>query len=177
VTDQGLGQELLTARLSLSRPTTDDIDAIFAIHNDPRACAHNPSDALATLTEAAALLERWDDHWQRFGVGYWVVRRRESATQLGFSGLKVMQFREKPVLNLFYRFDPATWGNGLATEAAAAVVAVAAEHFPQSPVIARVRPENLASQRVAARAGLRRAEQLDGPGYDGFDCIFAVRWT
>ena len=36
--------ELLTARLSLRRPAPADIDAIYRIHHDPRACAHNPAD-------------------------------------------------------------------------------------------------------------------------------------
>jgi RimJ/RimL family protein N-acetyltransferase len=39
-------------------------------------------------------------------------------------------------------------------------------------LVARIRPENLASQRVAIRAGLVRAEHLDGEGYDGFDWLY-----
>ncbi|WP_030057903.1 MULTISPECIES: hypothetical protein [Streptomyces] len=35
------------------------------------------------------------------------------------------------------------------------------------------RPANLASRRVALRAGLRRVEHLDGEGCDGFDLIYA----
>jgi ribosomal-protein-alanine N-acetyltransferase len=177
VSDHVFDQEMLTARLSLRRPTQEDVGAIFAIHSDPQVCVHNPSDALVTPAEAAKLFERWNDHWNRFGFGYWVVRRRDSDRQLGFCGLKVMQFRERRVLNLFYRFDPATWGNGLASEAATAVVESATEQFPRCPLIARVRPENIASQRVAVRAGLIRAEHLDGPGYDGFDWIFVSRWA
>ena len=32
-------------------------------------CAHNPSDAFATLEEAEGLFARWDDHWERHGFG------------------------------------------------------------------------------------------------------------
>jgi [ribosomal protein S5]-alanine N-acetyltransferase len=62
------------------------------------------------------------EHWLRFGFGYWVVRRRDSATPTGFCGIKVMQLNDSDVVNLFYRFDPAVWGNGLASEAASAVI-------------------------------------------------------
>ena len=79
------------------------------------------------------------------------------------------------VLNLFYRFATSAWGQGLASEAAAVVTAWASRHVPDTPLIARVRPTNIASQRVAVRAGLTRAEHLDGTGYDGFDCIYAAR--
>ncbi|BDM68443.1 hypothetical protein HEK616_19300 [Streptomyces nigrescens] len=47
--------------------------------------------------------------------------------------------------------------------------------MPDTPLIARVRPANVASQRVAVRAGLRRARHLDAEGYDGFDWIYVAR--
>lgn len=113
-----MSEEVRTARLSLRRPVAADIDAVLAVHTDPRAVAHNPSDALATRPEAAELFGRWDAHWERHGFGYWVVRRHDSAAALGFCGAKVMP----PGLNLFYRFAPEHWGQGVATEAVTAVV-------------------------------------------------------
>ena len=165
-------EELVTVRLSLRRPAPADVDAIFSIHSYQRACAHNPSDMLATRDEAQQLFRRWDEHWLRFGFGYWVVRRRDSATPIGFCGIKVMQLNESDVVNLFYRFDPAVWGNGLASEAASAVIGWAAQNIPGRALIARIRPQNVASQRVAIHAGLARAEHLDTLGEDGVDWIF-----
>lgn len=167
-------EELTTGRLSLQRPTEDDVDAIFAIHNDPATCVHNPSDALAERHDAENLYRRWNSQWQSCGYGYWVVRRHDSPRQLGFCGVKPMDLAGMRILNLFYRFDPSTWGQGLASEAAAAVTVWAARRVPDIPLVARVRPANVASQTVAIRAGLTRAEHLDGPGYDGFDWIFAT---
>jgi ribosomal-protein-alanine N-acetyltransferase len=171
--------ELLTARLSLRRPGPADIDAIYRVHHDPRACAHNPSDLLATRADAEDLYRRWDEHWRRHGFGYWVIRPRDGAEprpSLGFCGLKLMRFADREVLNLFYRLDPAAWGDGVATEAAVAVVDWAVAHLPDRPVIARVRPDNLASATVAARAGLRRAGHLDTDGEDGPDRIYTRNW-
>jgi RimJ/RimL family protein N-acetyltransferase len=158
----------------LRRPTPGDIDAIFEIHGDPSACLHNPSDRLTRREDAERLYQRWDEQWRRCGYGYWVVRRLDSAMQLGFCGIKPMELRGMKILNLFYRFAPAAWGQGLAGEAATAVVAWAAEQHPDLPLIARVRPANVASQRVAIRAGLTRAEDLDTTGDDGADWIFAA---
>jgi [ribosomal protein S5]-alanine N-acetyltransferase len=53
---------------------------------------------------------------------------------IGFCGIKVMQLNENDVVNLFYRFDPAVWGNGLASEAASAVIGWAAQNSQVSPV-------------------------------------------
>ena len=176
--------EIVTARLALRRPAPTDVDAIYAIHHDPAACRHNPSDLVADHEDAKRLLTRWDDHWRRHSFGYWVVTTRDttsvtgapSGATVGFCGLRFVRFRDREVLNLFYRLDPAYWGTGLATEAATAVVRWAGEHLPEWPVLARVRPENVASQKVAVRAGLSRAEQLDEPGEDGLDWMFTLRW-
>ncbi|MBM0236319.1 GNAT family N-acetyltransferase [Micromonospora sp. ATA32] len=167
---------MTTSRLSLRRPTPADIDLIHAVHRDPRACAYNPADLLDTRADAEDLYRRWDEHWQRHGFGYWVIHAGRIRSGVGFCGIKLMRLKDQDVLNLFYRLDPAAWGEGVATEAAVAVVGWASAHRPDHPVIARVRPENAASQRVAAKAGLHRAEHLDSPGEDGLDWIFTSHW-
>ncbi|WP_050592854.1 GNAT family N-acetyltransferase [Salinispora pacifica] len=175
--DDQLGHnELLTTRLALRRPTRAAIDTIYRIHHDPAACAHNPADMLATRADAEDRYHRWDQH----GFGYWVIHPREADAQhgiFGFCGLKLMHLQDQQVLNLFYRLDPAAWGNGIATEAATAVVTWATTNLPDRRIIARVRPDNIASATVAGRTGLRRAEHLDTAGEDGLDWIFTKNWT
>ncbi|MGW5867158.1 GNAT family N-acetyltransferase [Streptomyces sp. NPDC055239] len=178
MSDQGLaGEQMQTDRLSLQRPAEADIDTIFSIHSDRETCRHNPSDALAGLDEAKLLYQRWDAQWQQYGYGYWVVRRRNFPQQLGFCGIKPMELHGTKTLNLFYRFAPSAWGHGFAAEAATAVVAWASQNAPHLPLIARIRPANIASQRVAIRAGLTRAPHLDTSGYDGLDWIFVANLT
>jgi RimJ/RimL family protein N-acetyltransferase len=153
-----------------------DIDAIHAITSDPRTTLHNPADMLTTRADAEKLYRRWDQQWHTHGLGYLVIRRRDAAEILGFCGVKVVRFRSREVLNLFYRLTPAAWGNGIASETATAVVAWADNVRPDLPIIARVRPDNIASQRIAVKTGLQRAEHLDEVGEDGLDLIFAARW-
>jgi [ribosomal protein S5]-alanine N-acetyltransferase len=160
---------LRTRRLVLARPGLIDVDAIWRIHRDPVACAYNPSDMLADRAEAVERCGQWMAHWERHGFGYFVLRRTASGEVAGFCGLKLMRLHDAPVLNLFYRLAPAASGAGLASEAAAAVVAQA----PADPLlIARVRPGNQASIRVAEKAGLRRTPHLDTQGDDGPDWIY-----
>jgi RimJ/RimL family protein N-acetyltransferase len=141
-------EELQTARLSLRRPSAADIDAIFEIHSDSRACLHNPSDRLNQRERAEELYQRWNEQWQRCGYGYWVVRCRGSAGQLGFCGIEPMELNGMKILNLFYRFTPPAWGHGLAGEAATAVTAWASRQIPGLPLIARVRPANVRFSRT-----------------------------
>ncbi|MFD1146310.1 GNAT family N-acetyltransferase [Saccharothrix hoggarensis] len=169
--------ELRTVRLTLRRPVACDVVAVHLIHRDPLAHAHNPSDALDTHEQAACLLERWMEHWRGFGFGYWVVRPLGSEHPLGFCGVKFTELDGRRALNLFYRFGPASWGRGIASEAAREVVRWARENLPEHPVVARVRPANTASQRVAINAGLTRAAHLDRPGEDGPDLLFTAGWA
>lgn len=164
---------LQTPRLSLRRPGVVDVDVVLRLHQDPLAVAHNPGDALADRPAAQRLLQSWSDHWVRHGVGYWAISWRDDPEVLGFCGVKVMTLRGRPVSNLFYRLDPCVWGQGIGSEAAAAVVEWSLQLHPGRPVIARVRPANHTSARVALKAGLARAAALDGLGEDGPDWIFA----
>lgn len=145
--DDQLGhEELLTTRLSLRRPTPAAIDAIYRIHHDPAATAHNPADMLTTRADAEDRYQRWEQHWHQHGFGYWVIHPREVDGQrdiLGFCGLKLMRLQNREILNLFYRLDPAVWGNGIATEAATAVVSWA------TPTCQTV-PSSLASDRTTS---------------------------
>jgi ribosomal-protein-alanine N-acetyltransferase len=166
--------ELLTARLRLRLPAPGDVDAVRRIHQEPAAVAHNPSDALADGAAAEDLLRRWQTRWQRDGVGYWMVTGRTDPTVLGFSGVKPMRLADAPVLNLFYRFDPAAWGRGTATEAVTAVIGWVTRIRPDQRLIARIRPDNTPSARVAAKTGLVRAADLDADGEDGPDHIWVL---
>jgi RimJ/RimL family protein N-acetyltransferase len=87
-----------------------------------------------------------------------------------------MRLHGHDILNLLYRLDPPAWGDGVATEAATVVVNWATAQLTGEPIIARVRPDNIASAQVAQRAGLERAEHLDTPGEDGVDWIFVKNW-
>jgi [ribosomal protein S5]-alanine N-acetyltransferase len=177
VDSQGDHETLLTARLELRRPREEDVGLILAIHADPRTTRHNPSDMLAERSDAFALYRRWDDHWRRHGFGYWMIEEAGSGRALGFCGVKRMRLHGVPVLNLLYRLHPRAWGRGVASEAAARVVEWAAHTHPTTPLIARVRPDNAASHRVAARVGLQRRPDLDADGEDGPDWIYIGWWT
>jgi [ribosomal protein S5]-alanine N-acetyltransferase len=170
-------RRLTTLRLLLRPPLASDADVILRLHQDPQAIAHNPSDRLDDPAEAQELLDRWIEHWRRHAIGYWVVCWRDDPGILGVCGVKVMTLHTRPVSNLFYRFAPQHWGRGIASEAATAVVE-RARSDPSRPVIARVRPDNTASARVAVKAGLRRAAHLDTVGEDGTDHIYvSPEWS
>ncbi len=90
---------------------------------------------------------------------------------LGFGGMKHMLWRERDVLNLYYRFTPSVWGQGYASELARTALDLAQAHLPPWPIVAITRASNIASQRTAAHIGLRRRPDLDTELV-----VFALGW-
>jgi RimJ/RimL family protein N-acetyltransferase len=165
-------EQVRTERLLLRRPRADDAGSVLALLADPRTTAHNPSDGLTDLAEAAALLRRWDAQWDA-GLGYWIVEE-QGGTVIGVCGVRAVDLAGRPAWNLLYRFCPDAWGHGYAREAAAEAIRAGAAVDRGRTVVARVRPANTASARVAAAIGLERRPDLDVVGDDGPDEVWAT---
>jgi RimJ/RimL family protein N-acetyltransferase len=146
-----------TARLVLRRPTPADVAELHRIHADSATYEHSPEGRHTDLRQTKAMLNDWLAHWAGHGYGYWIVEC--DGEVVGVGGLVLMRTWQGvgDVLNVYYRFDPSAWGRGYASE----MVAAAVELAPQLPLVARLRPANEPSARVAIRAGFERKPELD----------------
>jgi RimJ/RimL family protein N-acetyltransferase len=161
---------LTTNRLSLSPLTSADLPAVHAIYADPQTWRHLPSGRHTTSAETHRLLSESERSWDASGLGRWAVRLREPlpGTVLpadALIGLASATLMDCGARNLGYRLTPASWGAGLATEAAAAVLDVA--RVGELPVTARVLRGNPASVRVLERIGLTEVWSGNGGGIHG----------
>lgn len=150
-----------TDRLILSRPRADDGAAMFRIHGDPATNRYNPAGPAPDLAASEETLRAWLRQWAEDGFSYWAVRLLNAPEIIGFGGVRRMTWRDRDILNLYYRFAPTAWGHGYATEVAREAARLAHAHLPALPIVARVRAENAASIRTAERAGLTRRSDLD----------------
>jgi ribosomal-protein-alanine N-acetyltransferase len=165
--------EVRTDRLLLRRPTEADAPFVLALHSNPQAIAHNPADALTDMADAQARLAAWSSHWKQ-GLGYWIVEETALGRPIGVCGVKAVDLHGRPSWNLLYRFLPEAWGRGYAGEAARASIQAAAQVDASRSVVARIRPANSASSRVAEAIGLVRRPDLDLDGEDGRDEIWST---
>lgn len=156
-----------TDRLYLRRLVAADEDAVVALESDPATYAHEePPTAEQARERFAGFLGQWAGD----GVGYWAVEVR--GTLVGTAGLRFQVWRKRECWNLGYRFSPAVWGRGYATEAALEAVQWSFGHVPRLPVVARTHPDNAAAIAVALGAGLDRHPDLDADGL----ITLATRW-
>jgi [ribosomal protein S5]-alanine N-acetyltransferase len=173
---QSMETTLQTERLILNRPRGEDVDAMFRILSDRRTTRHNPGDALGWREEAEGLFAHWEDQWDRHGVGYFSVRLPERTDPIGFAGVKHVLLDDRPVLNLYYLLEHRSWGKGYGTEAVRAVVAHVNELLELPPIMARVKPRNVASAKIVADLGFIRAPGLDLSVDDEHEDVYVLNW-
>lgn len=166
---------LPTPRLSLRRPVPADAAAVLQILSDPAVARHHPSELVTELDDVEALVRRWLGHWEQHGFGNACVFEEGTGLLVGNAGVRWTTVDGGRGLNLMYRFSPATWGRGYATEAADGLLGWVRAALPDELVVARIRPANLSSQRVATKVGLRRDPDLDAQGDDGVEWAFTNR--
>jgi RimJ/RimL family protein N-acetyltransferase len=94
------------------------------------------------------------ESYARHGFGLLVVERRPGGDPIGICGLLQRESLDAP--DLGFAFMPEAWGQGLAHEAAAAVLADARVHRGLRRTLAVTQRDNRPSIRLLARLGFRR---------------------
>jgi RimJ/RimL family protein N-acetyltransferase len=152
---------LATPRLRLVPQTAADAEDLVGVLADPELYAFTGGSPLG-LSALRARLERLQRGLSPDGSevwGNWVVRRHPDGTAIGFVQATIGEQGG----DLAWVIGTGWQGHGYAGEAAAALAAfLRAEGV--APITAHVLPEHVASQRVAARAGLRPTGRLRPDG-------------
>jgi RimJ/RimL family protein N-acetyltransferase len=171
---------LTTPRLRLTPLGVDDLAGVHALYSDPGTWRHLPGGRHTSPDQTERMLHDSDRSRAASGLGRWAVRLRAPLPGTDLAGGALIGVASATLLdcgahNLGYRLTPASWGSGLATEAATAVLAAAGA--ADLPVTARAVRANPASVRVLERIGLTEVwSGSDLPGRAPLDrVIFADR--
>ncbi|MFP3441698.1 GNAT family N-acetyltransferase, partial [Pantoea sp. SIMBA_133] len=85
------------------------------MESDPRTNQFRPSGPMKNIEEAIENINGWQLEWDTYGFGYWMVTLPNDPEVIGVGGIKSIRWRDRDVLNLYYRFSPTAWGNGYAS--------------------------------------------------------------
>lgn len=160
--------ELRTPRLVLRAPDEGDIPAWFARATDVQAAALSGDPIPDSIAAGADWLER---SRQRLAAGQalqWSIDRPGIAQSIGTITLRTHHGDATADLGFVLGRDH--WGQGLATEAAGAVLRFALGPLGLRQVRAELVTRNLASLRVLEKLGFRRVETFTDPS-DGEECL------
>jgi ribosomal-protein-alanine N-acetyltransferase len=146
---------LETDRLILRRWDARDLAPFAALNADHEVMRYFPKALLRS--ESDAFVARLEDRWTSDGISIAVAERKGDAAFIGMVGLAHVRFAPlEGAVEIGWRLARTHWGQGYATEAARGWLRHAFEAMGLAEVIAFTVPENLASQRVMERLGMRR---------------------
>ena len=151
---------LQTPRLTLRHLVPEDLGALHALYGDPEIRQYYP-DGTLTLEATRQELEWFLHGHPRFPeLGLWAAIERRSGDFLGRCGLLPWEIEGRHEVELAYLIDKSRWGEGLATEAATAIVGYAGSVLRLRRLICLIIPGNSASARVAQKAGMSFEREL-----------------
>jgi ribosomal-protein-alanine N-acetyltransferase len=152
---------LETPRMVLRRLEPRDLDALFLLYRDPDVRRYFP-DGTRTFEETKRELEWFQHGHPEFpALGLWATVERASGAFLGRCGLLPWEIQGKREVELAFLIDKSRWGEGLATEAASAIVDYARTRLGLSRLICLIAPGNVASIRVASKIGMLLEREHD----------------
>lgn len=157
------GSEVSTAprspRLRYHPMAAADVAALHAHWNAPAVRRFLWDDQEVAPDTVRAVLAASDADFARAGYGLWVVTDAAGAL-VGSCGLRPVEGTAE--IEILYSVEPAHWGSGLATEAAAAVLHQAFAELGLARVLGGTDESNVASRRVLEKLGMRAAPAIAG---------------
>ncbi len=149
-------RQLLTDRLTMRAFTPNDVDDLVALDRDPLVRRWVDDGSPVNPAAATRSIEYWLEHARRHeNAGCWAALSRGSGQFIGWFHLLAPDRDPEGERSLGYRLRPSTWGMGLATEGARALI----DHAFATATVRRVTADTLAvhmaSRRVMEKSGMQ----------------------
>ena len=152
---------LTTERLALRRFAPGDFEWLFALFSDPDVARHLGGTKDRAATEEmlnVRILRYYNDHP---GLGIWMTVERASGRPVGFHLLNHIQ--GESIIQVGYALVKSAWGQGLATEMAAALLRYGFVDLSIPSISGMTTLSNIASQHVLEKVGLQRRGERSFP--------------
>jgi ribosomal-protein-alanine N-acetyltransferase len=145
--------EIETDRIRLRAFTPGDLDALYMVFGDAGVMTYISGGKPRTREATHAGLLRTIEGWRERGFGLWAVVEKDTDRVIGYCGLIFLEGTTD--IELAYGLAKSSWGKGFATEAARASLRYAFEELKLERIVAVVNPQNIPSQRVLEKLGMK----------------------
>lgn len=132
-----------------------------------------------TRQETSRFLEAQLAEWEACGFGCWIALLEATHEPIGYVGLSVPMFLPEilPAVEVGWRFDPAFWGQGFASEGARAALSEGFTTLGLSEICSLPQSENPRSFGVCERIGMAFQRTVDCPATDRRGGVEARMYT
>jgi [ribosomal protein S5]-alanine N-acetyltransferase len=158
-------QILETSRLTLRYITSRDTEALMPILGDAEVMqfsiigVHSPR-------QIKQFIEQRLISYLEYGFGLYAVVHKQNEQLIGYCGFFIQSIEQQKEVEVGYRLAQKYWGQGLATEAAKAVVEYGHHRFNFQRFICLIETENNRSIRVAQKLGMKLEKRIIYHGLD-----------
>jgi ribosomal-protein-alanine N-acetyltransferase len=151
-----------TARLMMRPFAMEDVDDLLHLWVDPGVRRFLWDDRIIPRETAIAVVESSTDSFTTHGFGFWAICFKNDTELIGFGGLRYFteDGAEMSGVEILYGVAPESWGKGIATEAARAVLRHGFEEGELAQIYAGADPPNTASIRVIEKLGMKFARKI-----------------
>ncbi len=164
---------LSTPRLTIRHLTLADAGFMLRLLNEPSWLRFIGDRGVHTLEDAERYLQQGAlENYARLGFGFCAVDLRASGATVGMCGLTQRDYLDSP--DIGFAFLPEHAGQGLAFEAASAVMQDARETLGLRRILATTRLDNQASQKLLLKLGLQFERIIRSP--DGSRDLQLYAW-
>jgi len=154
---------LETPRLVLRHQVIEDLDDLWALYQNPNITRYIP-DAPRSREEAQEELEwHMHGHPRHPELGLWATIHKETGKFIGRCGLLPWDVDGVHEVEVAYTIAEEFWGQGLASEAAQGILKYGFETLKLSRLVSLIEPENIGSQKVAEKMGMKLEKKIQMP--------------
>jgi len=170
-----------TDRLILREILPTDVDGLFQLDSDPEVHRYLGNKPVENKEQIIAMINFIRQQYVDYGIGRWAIVDKESNNFIGWTGLKLVREFTNSHINYYdlgYRLIQKYWGKGFATEAAKASIDYGFEKLNLSEIYAMADCENIKSNDVLTKNGLKFIVtfDLDGIRHNWYK-IDKIEWT
>ena len=144
---------LSTPRLILRDLRPIDLDDLYEYASDPEIDRYTPWDHYNNIEEARENLNEFLEAYEKHGFWAWGIEHCADKKLIGIININKPGHDRK--VEVGYTIARKYWGQGLATEALQALIQYGFEKLDIARIEAVILPENTASSKVLAKAGMQ----------------------
>ena len=142
-------------RVRLRGPSTDDIDAVFALFSDPGVMRYWSSAPMQVRAQAEGKVDEMRDAFARRDMLHWLIVDRRSDVAIGSCTLFRFDARHRHA-EVGYALRSDRWGRGLSAEAVSLALDWGFRTLMLHRIEADIDPRNDASRCLLERLHFRR---------------------
>ncbi len=154
---ESIEPRLETERFILRKFEESDAPSLFELNNNEEVMRFTGDVPFKNVDDAICFVHDYNENklgqYSRYRMGRLAAIRKSDSKFVGWCGLKF--YEKENLVDLGYRLLREEWGKGYATELAKRCITHGFEDHDLKEIVANVHEENIGSQKVAERCGMR----------------------